>query len=531
MPSSAWSPFRYRPFAVIWTATVASNIGGWMYAAAAAWLMTNLDANPLMVAMVQVASTLPMFMFALPAGAIADIVDKRVFLLVVETATMVLSAVFAGLVTLGLVTPASLLTFMFVIGAASALTAPAWQSIVPELVPKSELPAAIAANSAGVNISRAIGPAVGGAVTISVGIAAPFWLDAVSNLATIGALFWWRAPKRSSSRLPSERFASAMRAGIRYARNNASLRAALTRAVAFFLFASSYWALLPLVTRTQIAGGAALYGLFLGAIGVSAIGGAIALAWLKEKLKPDLLVAAGTVSTAVAIVLFGLAHNALTVFLASLIAGISWIATLATLNVSAQLALPDWVRSRGLAMYVTVMFGALTLGSAIWGEVARVAGLPAAHFLAAAGAVLGIAATWRCKLQTAAGLDLTPSMHWPAPIVAEDIQEGAGPVMITIEYRVAVTVRDVALAGLEGLEAERRRDGAYAWDVFEDTAEPGRLVETFLVDSWVEHLRQHERVTNADRVFEDRILHLLLQPARITHLVRAEQGREPPKDI
>jgi predicted MFS family arabinose efflux permease len=499
-----------------------------MYTAAAAWLMTTLDANPLLVALVQVAATLPTFLFALPAGVIADIVDKRRLLLVTEIATMVLSAAFAALVTFGLVTPSLLLLFMFLTCAASALGAPAWQSIVPELVPKSDLPAAVAANSAGVNVSRAIGPALSGAVTVGLGTAAPFWLDAFSNLATIGALFWWRAPKRPRSRLPAERFASAIGTGIRFARNNPSLRATLIRAVGFFFFASAYWALLPLVARSQIAGGATLYGILLGAIGVAAVGATFALPWLKEKLEPDLLVAAGTVATAFAIIGFGVAHDALTALIASLIAGVSWIATLTTLNVSAQLALPDWVRGRGLSMYVTVMFGALTLGSALWGEIARVAGLPMACFLAAAGALFAIAATWRCKLHTSAGLDLTPSMHWPAPIVVREIPERAGPVMVSTEYRIAVTDRNPFLAELALLEAERRRDGAYAWGIFEDIAEPGRLVETFLVESWEEHLRQHERVTNADRAIQERIYQFLLQPAKVTHLVAAERGVEAP---
>ena len=526
---SPWSPFHHRTYAVIWTATVVSNIGGWMYSAAAAWLMTSLDANPVMVSLVQVATSLPMFLFALPAGALADIIDKRRFLIVVEFGIMVVSALFATMVTFDLVTPVTLLLFMFVIGAGSALTAPAWQSIVPALVPKPDLPAAVAANSVGINISRAVGPALSGIIAAGFGIAAPFWLDAFSNFGTIGALVWWRTPRRTGRRLPAERLASAIRTGARYARNNPPLRATLFRAVAFFLFASAYWALLPLVARTQIAGGAQLYGILLGAIGVGAIGGAFALPRLKAKLGPDRLVAAGTVGTAVALALFGAAHSAATALLASLIAGVSWIATLSSLNVSAQLALPEWVRGRGLAIYVTVLFGAMTVGSVAWGEIAAKGGLPMAHFLAALGALVAIPLTWRSKLQTGAGLDLTPSMSWPEPVVAEDLQERAGPVMIAVEYRIAIKDRDAFLVALERVALERRRDGAYAWGVFEDALEAGRFVETFLVESWMEHLRQHERVTKADSVLQERVERLLLHPAKITHLVTAERGREPPK--
>ena len=526
---SPWSPFHHRTYAVIWTATVVANIGGWMYSAAAAWLMTSLDANPVMVSLVQVATSLPMFLFALPAGALADIIDKRRFLIVVELGIMVVSAVFAMMVTFDLVTPVTLLLFMFVIGAGSALTAPAWQSIVPALVPKPDLPAAVAANSVGINISRAVGPALSGIIAAGFGIAAPFWLDAFSNFGTIGALVWWRTPRRTGRRLPAERLASAIRTGARYARNNPPLRATLFRAVGFFLFASAYWALLPLVARTQIVGGAQLYGILLGAIGVGAIGGAFALPRLKAKLGPDRLVAAGTVGTAVALALFGAAHSAATALLASLIAGVSWIATLSSLNVSAQLALPEWVRGRGLAIYVTVLFGAMTVGSVAWGEIAAKGGLPMAHFLAALGALIAIPLTWRSKLQTGAGLDLTPSMSWPEPIVAEDLRERAGPVMIAVEYRIAIKDRDAFLVALERVALERRRDGAYAWGVFEDAAEPGRFVETFLVESWLEHLRQHERVTKADSALQERIERLLLHPAKITHLVTAERGCEPPK--
>jgi len=368
--ASAWRPFRNRTYTVIWTATVVANIGGWMYSAAAAWLMTSLDNDPLMVSLVQVATGLPMFLFAVPAGALADIIDKRRFLIAVEFGIMLVSAVFAAMVTFRFVTPVSLLAFMFVISLGSALTAPAWQSIVPLLVPRRDLGAAVAANSVGINISRAIGPALSGVITGAFGIAAPFWLDAFSNAGTIGGLVWWRGPKREAQRLPAERLASAIRTGIRYARNNPPLRATLYRAVAFFLFASAYWALLPLVAHSQIGGGATVYGLLLGAIGVGAVSGASILPRLKAALGPDRIVLAGTVITALALVLYGIARDPATAIVASLLAGVAWIAALSSLNVSAQLALPEWVRGRGLAIYVTVMFGALTLGSAVWGELA-----------------------------------------------------------------------------------------------------------------------------------------------------------------
>ena len=290
----------------------------------------------------------------------------------------------------------------------------------------------------------------------------------------------------------------------------------------FFLFASAYWALLPLVARSQIAGGPELYGILLGAIGAGAVCGAFGLPWLKARLGPDRLVAAGTIGTAATLVLFGLAREPVMALSASVVAGVSWIAVLASLNVSAQVALPDWVRGRGLAMFVTVFFGAMTVGSAVWGQVAGMIGLPDTHFIAAAGALIAIPLTWRWKLQTAAGIDLTPSMHWPTPVIGHEVEHDQGPVLVTVEYRIEPANREAFLSALERLAHERRRDGAYAWGVFEDAAEEGKYLETFLVKSWLEHLRQHQRVTNADRILQSAVhrYHVEGTP-KVTHFIAA----------
>jgi predicted MFS family arabinose efflux permease len=493
-----------------------------MYNAASGWLMTSLNAEPRAVSLVQVANSLPLFLFALPAGALADIVDTRRFLIVAEIITTITSAIFAAIVSFNAVTPYSLLLFMFLIGVAGTLGAPAWQAVVPQLVSKTDLSPAIAANSVGVNISRAVGPALAGLLIALLGIAAPFWVNAFSNLATVGALLWWRSSRKSISRLPSERFYGAIRAGLRHATYNPNLRGTLMRALAFFLFASTFWALLPLVSRDQVSGGPALYGLLLGAIGVGAIAGTFVLPRLKASFEADRIVEVGAIGTAVALMLFGLAREPMAAFLASIIAGLSWIIVVATLSVSAQVALPDWVRGRGLAMFVTVFFGAMTLGSVVWGEVASIEGLPAAHFLAAAGTILAIPLTRRWHLQMDAGADLTPSIHWPAPIVATNVEYEHGPVLVTVEYRVPSEHRKAFLTALDEVARERRRDGAYAWGLFEDAAERGRFLETFLVESWLEHLLQHERVTNADRVLEERIKSLLPDAPAVTHFISAE---------
>ena len=525
--SSAWSPFRHAAFAVMWTGTVVANIGSWMYSAASGWLMTDLNPDPFVVSMVQVATTLPMFLFAVPAGALADIIDRRKLLIVVEIATTVISAVFAAIVSFGAATVGNLLLFTFLMGAAAALTAPAWQAIVPQLVPRQDLNAAVAANSVGINVSRAVGPALGGVMVARIGIAAPFWFTAVSNLAIIAALVWWHPPQKRRQQLPVERFGSAVRVGFRFARNNPHLRSTLVRAAAFFLFASAYWALLPLVARSQIAGGPDLYGYLLGAIGASAVGGAFALPWLKAKLGPNRLVAAGTLGTSIAMVLFALAREPVTALVGSIVAGASWIAVLATLNVSAQVALPDWVRGRGLAIFVTVFFGCLSLGSAIWGQVAGVVGLPAAHGLAVIGALVAIPLTWRWKLQTGAGLDLAPSMHWPAPVPSHDIQADRGPVLVMIEYRIKPEDRVPFLDAIAKLAAERCRDGAFDWGIFEDIAHEGRFVETFMLGSWLEHLRQHDRVTRADRELQELVNRFQIDGApQVTHLIAAAPDDE-----
>jgi MFS family permease len=514
---SVASAFRHRPFAVVWTATLVANVGTWMYSAAAAWLMTNLDPDPLLVALVQTASTLPVFLFAIPAGALADIFDTRRYLIVVEIIATAICALYALMVGLNLATPNNLLLFAFLIGAAGVLAGPAWQSIVPQLVPREDLTSAVAANGLGVNASRALGPALGGAAIAGLGIVSPFWINAISNLAVIGALAWWRPAVASTSVLPAERFTGAVRAGLRYAANSPALRSTLMRA------ASAYWALLPLVARTQIMSGPGLYGILLGAIGLGAVGGAIVMPRLKEKLGADMVMTAGMIGTAVALALYALARDAVTASVASVLAGIAWIAVLATLTVSVQVSLPDWVRGRGLALFTTVFFGCMTVGSTAWGKLAAFAGLPAAHFVAAAGALVAIPLTWRWKLQAGPGADLTPSAHWPTPLTALTIEQDRGPVLVTVEYRIQPQDRGKFLAALAELGRERRRDGASRWGVFEDAADQERIVEVFLVASWTEHLRQHERVTNADRVVQERVHRFQLTDApKITHFLSVE---------
>lgn len=495
--AGAFAPFGYRAFAVLWAATVLSNIGTWMHDVAAGWLMTSLSPSPLMVALVQTATTLPIFLFSLLAGALGDIVDRRRLLVRVQAVLLVLATGLGLLTLLDLVTPLVLLAFTFLMGTCAAFVAPTWQAIVPRLVERRDLRAAIALNSMGINVSRAIGPALAGLVIAVVAVWAPFFLNAASFLVVIGALLWWRPAAGPARTLPPEQLFGALRAGLRYVRSSPPMRATLARAVCFFLFASCYWAMLPLIVRDLLGGGPTLYGIVLGCVGAGAVGGALLLPRIDARLGPDRLVVAGTVGTAAVLAVFAVVREPAVIAAMGLLAGASWIAVLSSLNLSAQTALPDWVRARGLSVFVTVFFGAMSAGSLIWGQVATAFGVPAALLAAAVGGVSVAPLALRWKLAQGEGLDLTPSMHWPAPAVSDHPMD-RGPVLITIEYRVDPADVAAFTTEMHRLAGQRRRDGAHAWGLFEDAAAPGCFIEYFLVESWLEHLRQHERVTKAD---------------------------------
>jgi MFS family permease len=500
---SSLAPFRSAAFAVLWTATVVSNIGTWMSNAASGWLMTELDAAPMVVTLVQVATTLPMFLLALVAGALSDIVDRRRLLIVVNLVLVPVATALCVVLWLGALTPPRLLAFTFVMSAGAAIAAPPWQAIVPALVPRVHLSGAIAANSAGVNISRAVGPAIAGVLITGFGIVLPFALNAISFLGVIGALLWWRPAPTASTGLPPEHLRAALRVGLRHLKSNALLQASLIRAIAFFACASADWALLPLVAQKQVAGGPALYGNLLGAIGAGALIGAFFIQRMRSKFGSNGVVLGGSAGTAASLVLFALAREPGVAFVAGAIAGISWISVLTTLNVAAQVALPDWVRGRGVAMFVTAFFGAMTLGSMIWGMIAQHWGLPAAHLAAAFCILVTAFLTAGWDLSTDSDVDLAPSMHWPAPIVGGELDPDRGPVLVTVEYTIDFSERAAFLAALERLSSQRKSSGAYGWAVYEDAAIANRFTETFYLDSWLDHLRQHHRVTNADRSTQD----------------------------
>jgi MFS family permease len=512
-------------FMVILVATSLSSVGLAMFDTGSAWMMTSLNPSPRLVSAVQVATTLPLFLLTLPAGALSDVVDPRRLLIVTQTLAVAISVAFAATVWAGLAGPTSLLATSFLMGLCGALAAPAWLLITTLLVRTAELDSAIAIDTAGYNVARAIGPAIAGYAIARLSIAVPFWGCCFGNLALLAALIWWRAPRRPKETLPAERLISAMTTGVRYVRYSREMDATLIRAIAFFPFASAYLALLPLVARSQGRGdGAEVYGQLMAAVGVGSIVATFALNWLKRRLGANGQATLGALGTVASLFLLAAAREPVLAFIASFISGAASIVALTTFFVSAQVSLPQWVRGRGLAIFLTVYFGALTLGSAVWGEVATVKGVPFALYCAGAGTLIGLALTSRWKLQTSEAQDLTPSMRWRSPSFAHRVADDEGPILAIIDYLIDPSESSAFLAVMQDIGLERRRDGAYAWHIFEDPNKQGKMVETFLIHSLLELRYREARVTKADEMSENQAAQFLKAPAESRYLV-GSQGR------
>jgi len=494
----AWSPLRHSLFRNLWIVTIVSNIGTWMQDVGAGWLMTSLSTSPSMVALVEAADSFPIMLLALPAGAIADIVDRRRLLAFVHAYLLLVAGALALLTWLGLMTAWTLLGFVFALGVGAAMVMPAWAAIVPELVRTEELASAVALNSVGINASRAIGPAIAGVLVAAIGPWLVFALNALSYIGIIAVLLHWRREHRRST-LPAERFLGALRVGMRFVLHSRELKAVLVRGIGFFAFASATWSLFPLIVRRELGRGPETYGLLLTCIGVGAVVGALLLPRVREKLSRDAVVAAASVLYALAALTLAHVHDLVLLAVAMLATGVAWIAILSALQVSAQMALPPWVRARGLAAFVVVFMGGMALGSVLWGQVASRVGIPDTLTMAAVGMAAAIGITWTFRLGQHQLRNFAPSMEWPAPVVAATPEPDSGPVMVTVEYRIRSGERDAFIVAVEAVGEMRRRNGAYFWELFHDPADPDHLTECFMDESWVEHLRQHERLSIADR--------------------------------
>jgi MFS family permease len=493
---SGMAPLKHTLFAVLWGATILGNIGSFMRDVASAWLVTDLSSNPAAVAMMQTAATLPVFLLAIPAGVLSDILDRRRFLIIIQVLLACVSFTLLMMAKTNTLTVEYLIALTFLGGVGTALMGPTWQAIVPELVPKAELKTAVGLNSLGINIARALGPAVGGLLLAAFGAAAAYGADVLSYVFVIAALLWWKRPKKVDDGL-SEQFFGAFRAGVRFARASRELHVVLLRAAVFFIFASSVWALLPLVARKMLGGSAGFYGILLGAVGLGAILGAVMLPKLRQRLNTDGLVLAAAAIAAVVMAALSFAPPQWAAVLLLLLLGVGWIVALTTFNGVAQAILPNWVRGRGLAIYLMVFNGAMAAGSLGWGLLAQEIGVPATLLAGAAGLLVAGLVLHRMRLpQGEANLD--PSNHWPEPLLDAPVEHDRGPVMVQIEYRIRVQDRPAFLQALKAVAQERRRDGAYAWGIAEHTSDPERVQEWFLVESWAEHLRQHQRVSQAD---------------------------------
>ena len=497
-PPSFWAPFAQPTFSVIWTVTLLGNIATAMRELAAAWLMTSLSLSAVAVGAVKAASALPMLLLALPAGALADMVNRRYLNISVNTALAVVTAGIGVATLTGSLTPTLLVAAVFITGIGSALLQPTQQSLVPLLVERTHLEQAVALNGMGLNLARAVGPAVAGVLVAGLGMAAAFFANALGYLFVIAAFVWWRgagAPAGVGSR---ESFPGAVAAGVRFVRHEPMLKRVLWRLAWFVFVASAYWTLLPLLVRRELAGSAGMYGNLLACIGIGTAITALSLPLLRARLSPENTFRLGMLATAAVLAALAGVNNTYLAALAAGVAGAAWLAALTVANVAAQALLPDWMRGRGMAIYLAIFAGAMTAGSLAWGWVADHTSVRLALAMAAVAGVAGLVFAWRRPMPTE-GPDLTPGLHWwPDPHVHQAISAERGPVLVSIEYEVDLSAAPQFLTLLRELSAERLRDGAYQWGVFEDVSQVGRYVETFLVSSWEEHERQYRRISRDD---------------------------------
>lgn len=535
--SSPWTPLRIPVFRALWIAAMASNVGTWVHEVGAAWTMTSLTESKTLIALVQASATLPMFAFALPAGVLSDLFDRRRVLLFAQ-GWMALSAGGLALATaFGAVTPELLLLFTAALGCGLAFSAPAWQAIVPELVGRQELAKAVALNSMGFNVARALGPALGGALLALYGATANFGLNAVSFAGVLVVLARWRREPEESSTLPGESFGGAFRVGARYVRHSPRFQAVMVRGGLFVFAASAWWALLPAVVRFELGAGPGGYGLVVGAFGLGAVSAAWVLPPIRARVSADTL--AVFASGVFALVLMGmaLATQVWVVAAVAVFGGGAWLTVLSGYNVAAQSSLPSWVRARALSAYMLVFFGGLAFGASTWGSLADALSPRWALTIAALLVAAGLTSALRFRLGKVDPSRLAPSRHWPAPLIAVDPEPDGGPVLVTVEYRIdPERTREFELA-MQKVKRSRRRAGSLRWGLWEDAAEPGLYIESFVDESWLEYLRHHQRLTEQDQAIEElgKAFHIGAEPPKVRHFLshaaparRLPKARKPP---
>ena len=510
---SFWAPFAQPAFLVIWSATLLGNIATAMRELAAAWLMTSLSISAADVGMVKAAAALPVLLLALPAGALADTFNRRTLNISVNSLLALVTAGI-GLATFsGGLTPTLLIAAIFLTGIGSAVLQPTQQSLVPLLVERAQLEQAVALNGMGLNLSRAVGPAIAGVLVAGLGTAAAFFANASGYLIVIAAFIWWKGAATPAVAGAQERIPGAMLAGLRFVRHAPMLRRVLARLAWFVFVASAYWTLLPLLVRRELAGSAGLYGNLLAAIGIGTVLTTLALPRVRERLSPEKTFRLGLAVTAIALAILGWASNVVLIGLAAVLAGAAWLAALTVANVAAQGHLPDWMRGRGMAIYLAIFAGAMTAGSIAWGWVADHTSLREAFAAAALTAAAGIVYAWRYPLAETLP-DLRPGLHWwPEPHVPQAIPAGRGPALVSIEYQIDPHSTAKFLALVRELSAERLRDGAYQWGIFEDATLPGRYVETFLMASWEDYERQYRRLSADGAEREAMVMRFHVGPA------------------
>ena len=522
-PSSPWQPLGNRTFRNLLAADLVSDIGAFMQSVGAAWLMTSLTDSPLYIALIQTASALPFFLLALPAGSIGDILDRRKLILGTEIWMLGNAVVLVLATTGGAMTPWLLLMLTLGLSVGDAVESPAWRAIFPELVNKDELPAALALNGIEFNLARAVGPGLAGLIIAAVGVATTFVLNALSFLGVIFVIAKWKRPPRES-KLPAETFRGALSAAIRYVRYSPGIRRLLLRSAFLIFFTSSFWALLPMAAK-EASKSPVAYGFLLGFFGLGAVAGAVVLQRARLKLSCETILSIATATFAA--VLLGTALVRIPVILCAmmLFGGASWTVFMSIFNIMIQKLAPDWVRARVLSVYLFVFQGSVAAGSALWGFLALHTNVHEALAFAGMGTGACLLLQPLVRLPNTA-LDLNTWNHWVKPTMLEEPDPEQGPVLVTVKYVIDPAKAPEFLNLAYRLQRIRRRDGAIRWGIFSDTEAPNVYLESFVVDSWAEHLRQHDRFTLADDELEKRVLSYALKPIEVKHYIQApKEGR------